>query len=176
MKTNTRRQFIENTLKATVAVAVTGPLLLNADKAFAVYNADEARLNTGDFLKFSQVPLGFDYRALEPHIDGLTNEIHYTKHHAAYIKDVNDAIVAEKLKFSTEMEFFDHASQLSPKARNNGGGAWNHNFFWQSLTPNSAGPDGKKKDAISAGFGSFEQFKEQFTQAALGRFGSGWCG
>ncbi|HEX8020743.1 superoxide dismutase [Mucilaginibacter sp.] len=174
MKTNSRRQFIENTLKATVAVAVTGPLILSADKALAAYNQNEGHLQPGDVLKFSQVPLGFDYKALEPHIDGLTNEIHYTKHHTAYIKNVNDAIVAEKLTFSTEKEFFDHASQLSPKARNNGGGAWNHNFFWESLTPNSAGPDGKIKDAIVAAFGSFEQFKDQFSQAALGRFGSGW--
>lgn len=174
MKNNSRREFIENTLKATVAIAVTGPLILNSENALASpKRGGTVRVST-DVLKFAQVPLGFDYKALEPHIDALTNEIHYTKHHAAYVKNVNEAIVAEKLTFTTEKEFFDHASQLSPKARNNGAGAWNHNFFWQSLTPNSIGPDGRIKDALNAAFGSFDQFKEQFAQAALTRFGSGW--
>ncbi|NHA03727.1 superoxide dismutase [Mucilaginibacter sp. HC2] len=127
-------------------------------------------------MKFTQVPLGFDYKALEPHIDALTMEIHYTKHHTAYIKNVNEAIIAEKLTFSSEKNFFDNASKLSAKARNNGGGAWNHNFFWQSLKPGiSTGPDGKVKDAIISSFGSVDKFKELFSQAALTRFGSGWA-
>jgi Fe-Mn family superoxide dismutase len=173
MKNNSRRKFIENTLKATAAVAVAGPIIFAANKANA--NTTIANEITADeVLKFTQVPLGFEYKALEPYIDAQTNEIHYTKHHTAYIKNVNDAIIAEKLTFTTEKDFFDHASQLSPKARNNGGGAWNHNFFWQSLTPKPAAPAGKIKDAINASFGSLDQFKEQFAQAALGRFGSGW--
>lgn len=175
MKNNSRRKFIENTLRASVAVAVAGPLIFGTEKVSAKDNKGAREVSEGDVLKFTQVPLGFDYKALEPHIDALTNEIHYTKHHTAYIKNVNEAIVAEKLIFTTEKEFFDHASQLSPKARNNGGGAWNHNFFWQSLTPNSTGPDGKIKDAIVSSFGSFDAFKEQFAQAALTRFGSGWA-
>ena len=174
MKANSRRKFIENTLKATVIAAVSGPVLLKSASASVtgshhLFNADEP-------LKFTQVPLGFDYKALEPHIDALTMEIHYTKHHTAYIKNVNDAIVAEKLTFTSEKEFFDNASKLSAKARNNGGGAWNHNFFWQSLKPGtSAGPDGKVKEAIISSFGSVEKFKELFSQAALTRFGSGWA-
>jgi len=173
MKANSRRKFIENTLKATVIATVSGPVLLKSASASVagnhhLFNADEP-------LKFTQVPLGFDYKALEPHIDALTMEIHYTKHHTAYIKNVNEAIVAEKLTFTSEKEFFDNTSKLSAKARNNGGGAWNHNFFWQSLKPGtSAGPDGKVKEAIISSFGSVEKFKELFSQAALTRFGSGW--
>ena len=173
MKNNSRRKFIENTLKATAAVAVAGPVILAANKVQA--NTTIANeITADDGLKFTQVPLGFEYNALEPYIETQINEIHYTKHHKAYIKNVNDALIAEKLIYTSEKDFFDHASQLSPKARNNGGGAWNHNFFWQSLTPKSGAPTGKIKDAINASFGSLDQFKEQFAQAALGRFGSGW--
>jgi Fe-Mn family superoxide dismutase len=173
MKTNSRRKFIENTLKATAAIAIGGPAILNTASA-AIVSVD--RGDVADPLKFTQVPLGFDYGALEPNIDALTNEIHYTKHHTAYIKNVNEAIIAEKLNFASEKEFFDNASKLSAKARNNGGGAWNHNFFWQSLKPGTAtGPDDKAKDAIVATFGTVDKFKELFTQAALTRFGSGWA-
>ncbi|MBB6112012.1 superoxide dismutase [Mucilaginibacter lappiensis] len=174
MKTNSRRKFIENTLKATVIAAVGGPILLKS--ASASVTGNHYQVNADEALKFTQVLLGFDYKALEPHIDALTMEIHYTRHHTSYIKNVNEAIIAEKLTFTSEKDFFDNASKLSARARNNGGGAWNHNFFWQSLKPGTpAGPDGKVKKAIISSFGSVEKFKELFSQAALTRFGSGWA-
>ncbi|MCS6975060.1 MAG: superoxide dismutase [Cyclobacteriaceae bacterium] len=127
-------------------------------------------------LTFSQVPLPYAYAALEPHIDALTMEIHYSRHHAAYVKNVNDAIAEEKITFKNEADFFANVSKLSAKARNNGGGAWNHNFFWQVMRPGGGGkPTGKVADAINAAFGSFEKFQEQFNAAAMGRFGSGWA-
>lgn len=176
MKTSSRRKFIEDSFKVTVAVAVGGPIILDSASAFAANQDRDAKANVDSPLKFVQAPLGFSYGALEPNIDALTMEIHYTKHHTAYIKNVNDAIVAEKLNYTTEKEFFDNASKLSAKARNNGGGAWNHNFFWASLkSGTSSGPDGKVKDAITSAFGSVDKFKELFTQAALTRFGSGWA-
>jgi Fe-Mn family superoxide dismutase len=106
----------------------------------------------------------------------MTMEIHYTKHHAAYIKNVNEEIAAGKFFFENEKDFFNNASKLSPKAKNNSGGAWNHNFFWQIMKPNGGGaPSGKISDAINGAFGSFDKFKEEFAKAAMGRFGSGWA-
>jgi superoxide dismutase, Fe-Mn family len=126
-------------------------------------------------LQFSQVKLPYEYGALEPSIDAMTMEIHYSKHHTAYIKNVNEAIAAEKLSFKDEKDFFSNTSKVSAKAKNNGGGAWNHNFFWQVMKPQGGNPSGKIADAINASFGSFDKFKEQFTQAAMTRFGSGWA-
>ncbi|HZY77956.1 MAG TPA: superoxide dismutase [Cyclobacteriaceae bacterium] len=126
-------------------------------------------------LEFSQVKLPYAYNALEPHIDATTMEIHYTKHHTAYVKNANDAIAAEKITFATEKEFFANASKLSAKARNNGGGVWNHNFFWEVMKPNGGTPTGKISEAINGAFGSFDKFKEQFGAAATSRFGSGWA-
>jgi superoxide dismutase, Fe-Mn family len=166
MKT-TRRNFIEKTLKAAVLTSVGVPLLTRK------LHAQE--LTNGSALQFSQVPLPYSYGALEPYIDAQTMEIHYSKHHTAYIKNANDAISAEKISYGSEKEFFANVSNLSAKARNNGGGVWNHNFFWQVMKPNGGTPSGKIAEAINGSFGSFEKFKEQFTQAAMTRFGSGWA-
>ncbi|HRD51810.1 MAG TPA: superoxide dismutase [Flavobacteriales bacterium] len=120
--------------------------------------------------------MAYPYAALEPHIDGLTMEIHYTKHHAAYVKNVNEAIAAEGIAATSEADFFAGISKLSAKARNNGGGAWNHNLFWAMMSPGGKGaPEGRVMEAINAAFGSFEKFKELFTDAAMKRFGSGWA-
>lgn len=166
MKT-TRRKFIKNAAQSTALVTVGSSLLINTVEALA--------LEISNF-QFSQIALPYAYHALEPNIDGLTMEIHYSKHHAAYIKNVNEAIAAEKTRFENEHQFFASVSKLSAKARNNGGGAWNHNFFWQVMKPNGGGaPTGKTADAIQGAFGSFDKFKEQFTDAAMKRFGSGWA-
>ena len=161
-----RRRFVKDSMKSTAVAAIGSSLMMKSEEAQA---ADEA-------LKFSQVALPYAYGALEPNIDAMTMEIHYTKHHTAYIKNVNDAIAAENIKFATEKEFFANASKLSAKARNNGGGAWNHNFFWQVMKAGGGGaPAGKVADGINGAFGSFDKFKEQFTAVATGRFGSGWA-
>ena len=102
-------------------------------------------------------------------------EIHYSKHHTAYVKNITDAIAAENITFTSEKDFFSNTSKISAKARNNGGGVWNHNFFWMVMRPSGSEPSGKILDAINSTFGSFDKFKEQFTQAAMGRFGSGWA-
>ena len=171
MKT-TRRKFIENSLKATAIVA-SSPIVAAATSRSTTITSGNSLIA----LQFSQVPLPYAYNALEPSIDATTMDIHYNKHHTAYIKNVNEAIAAEKISFSTEKDFFNNASKLSAKAKNNGGGAWNHNFFWQVMHPSKdmKGPTGKLSDAINGSFDSFEKFKEQFTQAAMTRFGSGWA-
>lgn len=175
METNTRRNFIKNTFTASLAVAIGTPILLDGGIAQAANLADKGDLGRVA-LKFVQTPLKYAYDALEPNIDAQTMEIHYTKHHAAYVKNVNDAIAAENIPYSTELEFFNNASKLSAKARNNGGGAWNHNFFFDTLKAGtSAGPQGALKDAIEKAFGSVDKFKEQFSAAGASRFGSGWA-
>lgn len=152
-----RRKFVTSVAAAVPIVAAAKNISFNA-------------------LTFSQVKLPYAYNALEPHIDAQTMEIHYTKHHTAYIKNVNDAIAAENITAANEKEFFAMASKLSAKARNNGGGAWNHNFFWEVMKPNGGGnPPGKIADAINGSFGSFDKFKEQFSAAGKDRFGSGWA-
>jgi len=175
MKTS-RRKFIENSLKAT-ALTMSSPLILTTIASPVNNIANTNVIPSLLALQFSQAPLPYDYKALEPSIDEKTMDIHYNKHHATYIKNVNEAIAAEKIAFTTEKEFFANASKLSPKAKNNGGGAWNHNFFWQvmSAASSSKAPGGKLGDAINGSFGSLEKFKEQFTQAAMTRFGSGWA-
>jgi Fe-Mn family superoxide dismutase len=177
MKTS-RRKFIENSLKATVITSLGSPFILNAASRHDL-NAIETENSawpSATTLQFSQTPLPYANNALEPNIDAMTMDIHYTKHHTAYIKNVNEAILAEKITYESEKDFFAAASKLSPKLRNNGGGAWNHNFFWQVMSPKGGGaPSGKVADAINASFGSFDKFKEQFTQAAMTRFGSGWA-
>jgi len=176
MKNITRRNFFNNAFKATVAGSVAIPYLFNGTEAMAQGSADELLSSSTSAFQFAQVKLPYDYAALEPNIDATTMDIHYNKHHTAYIKNVNDAIAAENIAWGTEKEFFANASKLSAKARNNGGGAWNHNFFWQVMKPGTAGaPKGKVGDAINGTFGSFDKFKEQFADAGMKRFGSGWA-
>mgnify|MGYP003460441801 FL=1 len=161
METINRRKFVKQTITAAAALAVPASVFAHETRAA---------------LQFTQVVLPYAANALEPNIDALTMDIHYGKHHAAYIKNVNDAIAAENIPYSTEKDFFANASKLSAKAKNNGGGAWNHNFFWQVMSPNASGtPYGKLVAALDGAFGSVPKFKEQFTAAAMSRFGSGWA-
>lgn len=168
---STRRKFMQQALTASAFTVLGAPLMAARN---ATHNNDQRLITPA--LQFSQVALPYAYNALEPKIDATTMDIHYNKHHTAYIKNVNEAIAAEKISASTEKDFFANVSKLSAKARNNGGGAWNHNFFWLSMKPEGGGtPSGKVGEAIQSAFGSFDKFKEQFSQAASTRFGSGWA-
>ncbi|HSJ62836.1 MAG TPA: superoxide dismutase [Gemmatimonadaceae bacterium] len=126
-------------------------------------------------------PLPYDYGALEPHIDARTMEIHHTKHHQAYINNLNTALEkAPDLQGKSLDELLGNLNavpeQIRTAVRNNGGGHWNHTMFWQIMKANGGGePHGKLADAITASFGGFDQFKEKFAAAATGRFGSGWA-
>ena len=128
-------------------------------------------------MAFTVPALPYGYDALEPHIDKTTMQIHHDKHHQAYVDNLNKAIAGTPNENKTIEELVKNAGTISPAVRNNGGGHWNHSFFWESMAPaGSAGkPEGKLADAINEAFGSFDGFKEKFNNAGLTRFGSGWA-
>jgi Fe-Mn family superoxide dismutase len=124
--------------------------------------------------KFAALPYAYD--ALEPYIDKMTMEIHYDRHHRAYYKNFMTAIQSSELEKTPMEAIFANISSQPPVIRNNGGGYWNHEFFWNCMKPNGGGePSGKLAKAINESFGSFEDFKKQFAEAGAKRFGSGWA-
>lgn len=160
-----RRSFIKTTGIAGIGLTVL-PSFVQANGTPVAGNA------------FTQQPLPYDYKALEPVIDAMTMEIHYSKHASAYAKNLADACAAEKVDTNaTRLEdLMRNISKYSAKMRNNGGGHYNHELFWQCMKPGVAGkPEGKLAAAIDQEFGSFEAFKTQFTDAGKNRFGSGWA-
>lgn len=126
-------------------------------------------------MAFTLPALPYAFDALEPHIDTLTMQIHHGKHHQAYVDNLNKAIAGTPNESKTIEEIVAVAGSISPAVRNNGGGHWNHSFFWESLTANAVAPSGPLADAITAAFGTLDAFKEKFAAAGLGRFGSGWA-
>jgi len=127
-------------------------------------------------MAFELPKLAYDYKALEPSIDALTMEIHYTKHHAAYTNNLNAAIAGTEMEKLSIESLLQHISKYPVAVRNNGGGYWNHNLFWTLMSPDGGGkPDGELFNAINHYYGSFEKFKEEFSKAAATRFGSGWA-
>jgi len=132
-------------------------------------------------MAYTLPPLAYPYNALEPHIDAKTMEIHHTKHHQAYINNVNNAIKGKADLENKSVEDLVANINAVPEdirtvVRNNGGGHANHTFFWTIIGPNGGGqPKGNVAAAITQAFGSFDAFKEKFAQAATSRFGSGWA-
>ncbi|SEW14227.1 superoxide dismutase, Fe-Mn family [Chitinophaga sp. YR573] len=127
-------------------------------------------------MAFTLPSLPYAHDALEPHIDKLTMEIHHGKHHQAYVDNLNKAVAGTENESKSLEELVAAAGKISPAVRNNGGGHWNHSFFWAILAPNAGGePKGKLADAIKSTFGSFDEFKEKLNAAGTTRFGSGWA-
>jgi Fe-Mn family superoxide dismutase len=127
-------------------------------------------------MAFTLASLPYAHDALEPHIDTQTMQIHHGKHHQAYVDNLNKAITGTEHENKSLEELVAYAGSISPAVRNNGGGHWNHTFFWESLAPNAGGaPTGKLAEAINEAFGSFDAFKEKFAAAGMTRFGSGWA-
>jgi Fe-Mn family superoxide dismutase len=162
-----RRQFLSNTGKAGIALA-TMPFLTKMMPS-------QTNINVSEFV---QQPLPYSYTALEPFIDAMTMEIHYTKHAATYAKNLADACVAEKIDTAATSltSLLKSVSKYSNKMRNNAGGHYNHELFWQIMKPSpSTAPTGPLGDAINKTFGSFADFQKAFGEAAKTRFGSGWA-
>lgn len=127
-------------------------------------------------MAFELPKLEYDYAALEPNIDARTMEIHHTKHHQAYVTNLNNALAGGIWENKSLEEILANVSKLPVAVRNNGGGHFNHTMFWQVMGPNGGGnPSSDLMDALNRYFGSFDKFKEQFTAAAMTRFGSGWA-
>jgi superoxide dismutase, Fe-Mn family len=128
---------------------------------------------------FTLPELPYAYDALEPYIDAQTMELHYSKHHQTYVDKLNTALDGTEWANRPIEEILQNLHKLpedkQTAVRNNGGGHWNHSFFWQIMGPASGGmPSGRLHDMIVESFGSFEEFKNKFADAAVGRFGSGW--
>src|SRR5580658_5288657 len=167
----TRRQALKITALASVAYAAASPLrLANAQPAPAAPSGP-----------FTLPPLPYAFDALEPHIDAQTMQIHHDKHHAAYVANLNKAVAPfPDLGKKPVEDLLKDLSAVPEKVRtvvrNNGGGHYNHSLFWQMMNKNAGGePSGELAKAIDQKFSSFAAFKDQFTKAAVGQFGSGWA-
>ena len=159
-----RRKFIGESVKAAASITIVNSVAANA-----------APTLISPALRCAQITLPYATDALEPHIDARTMDIHYNRHHAAYVKNANEAIDAEKIQVESYEALFGQITKYSAKCRNNAGGVWNHNFFWKIMKPAGGAPAGKVAEALTGAFGSVDAFKEKFSAAAMGRFGSGWA-
>lgn len=126
-------------------------------------------------MAFTLPPLPYAFNALEPHIDAQTMQIHHDKHHQAYVDNLNKAIAGSEHENKSLEQLIASAGKISPAVRNNGGGHWNHSFFWEILGADGGQPSGKLADAISSTFGSLDALKEKVNTAGATRFGSGWA-
>ncbi|MFO7258230.1 MAG: superoxide dismutase [Bacteroidota bacterium] len=127
-------------------------------------------------MAFTLPNLPYAFNALEPHIDARTMEIHHGKHHNAYVTNLNKAIAGTDAENLSIEEICRNVSKYPAAVRNNGGGHYNHSLFWTIMGPDGGGqPSGALADAINSAFGSFDEFKTKFSDAAATRFGSGWA-
>lgn len=170
----TRRNFIKKTA-LSVGIVATADIVGKAKTATKIFDT----ISSNEMI-YVLPQLSYGYDALEPHIDKLTMEIHHTKHHQAYVTNLNKAIAEIKDEETITVggldNLFSNMDKLSAAIRNNAGGHYNHTLFWTLMKPNGGGqPTGKLAEAIKNSFVSFEEFKKQFTDAAMKRFGSGWA-
>lgn len=126
-------------------------------------------------MAFTLPPLPYAFNALEPHIDAQTMQIHHDKHHQAYVDNLNKAIAGTEHEGKGLEQLVASAGSISPAVRNNGGGHWNHSFFWEILSADGGKPEGALATAINESFGSLDGLKEKVNAAGATRFGSGWA-
>jgi len=164
-----RRKFIFSVSMIPV-VSMLKPISTGLENILSI-NKRKSKMS-----KFELPPLPYAYDALEPYIDKQTMEIHHDKHHAAYVANFNKALEGTGAEGKSFEEIFKNVSKYPAAVKNNGGGVFNHSFFWTIMKKNGGGePTGPVADAIKASFGSFADFKSKFSTAATTRFGSGWA-
>jgi Fe-Mn family superoxide dismutase len=163
-----RRNFLRSLGMGVAATVVSGRSLAGELTKSTIFIMEN--FNTHEF-----PALPYAYDALEPYIDARTMEIHYDRHHRAYFNNFTAAIKGTNLENSTIEQIFAKVSEAGDAVRNNSGGFYNHVFFWNNLAPKSAGPSAELSAALTREFGSFEKFKELFSNSAKTRFGSGWA-
>jgi len=171
-----KREFIK-TSAILGAGTLIAPTVTSSCMNSAANGATASLVIMGDDGKFTQPELGYAFNALEPHIDAMTMELHYGKHHAGYTSKFNTALEHEDFHPTDIYSLFASISQygLNSGIRNNGGGYFNHNLYWKFMSPNGGGePSGKLAEAINKEFGSFSEFQELFVATAGSQFGSGW--
>jgi Fe-Mn family superoxide dismutase len=139
----------------------------------AMANTTNNIFNTADAFTLPNLP--FAYNALEPFIDAQTMEIHHSKHHQAYVTNLNKAVLGTPNEFTPLVDIIKNISKSTVAVRNNGGGHWNHTFFWEILSPKTTGPSENLMTMINRDFGSLEKMQADFNAAATSRFGSGWA-
>lgn len=169
---SSRRKFITNTGKAGLAA---GLAFTSIPSIAGVFDGDDCDKK---MVGFTQTNLGYDFKALEPYIDAATMEIHYTKHAAAYAKNLTEACKTENVNMEKDKlyDVLKNISRYSVKMRNNAGGHYNHELFWKMMSPNATKqPEEKLLKSITESFGSVDAMKNQFNDAAKNRFGSGWA-
>lgn len=172
MKKTSRRKFIANGAAIGIGSVLAAPAFGNMLTGKSIM--ENTTGNTG----FDQTPLAYAYNALEPSIDATTMDIHYNKHAGGYSKNLKDAAAAEGVAAGTSVEkLLENISKYSVKMRNNAGGHYNHELFWKTLTAadKTGQPSEKLQAAINSSFGSMDEFRKQFADAAKTRFGSGWA-
>jgi len=163
-----RRNFVKN---FGLGVAVT--FASGNSIAKQLINSNNLPMENFNIHEFPALP--FAYNALEPYVDARTMEIHYDKHHRAYFTNFTAAIKGTPLENNTIEQIFSKVSAAGDAVRNNGGGFYNHFFFWNNLSAGSAGLSPELSAALNKSFGSFDKFKEVFSNSAKTRFGSGWA-
>jgi len=163
-----RRSFLKNLGLGVAAAVVSGKSI-----AGEITNSKYLPMENFNTHEFPALPYAYD--ALEPYIDARTMEIHYDKHHRAYFNNFTNAIKGKPLESKTIGEIFARVSEAGDAVRNNGGGFYNHVFFWNNLSAKSAGASPELLAALTNTFGSFDKFKEVFSNSAITRFGSGWA-
>jgi superoxide dismutase, Fe-Mn family len=163
-----RRKFLKN-----LGMGVTATVIAGKSLAGELTNSTISTMENFNTHEFPALPYAYD--ALEPYIDARTMEIHYDRHHRAYFNNFTAAIKGTNLENSTIEQIFAKVSEAGDAVRNNSGGFYNHFFFWNNLAPKSAGPSAELSAALIKEFGSFDKFKELFSNSAKTRFGSGWA-